>query len=142
MTGPPAPNPCASCPYRRDVPSGIWAANEYAKLPDYDGPTWTQRAALFLCHQSERDSDQARLCAGWVGCHGGDELLALRIAGSVGSMTREDVRASMRYTTKVPLFDSGSEAAAHGMRDIEEPGEQASEMIQKIVGRRPDVRFR
>ncbi|MFD7961193.1 DUF6283 family protein [Streptomyces zaomyceticus] len=41
---PPAPRPCASCPYRRDVPSGVWSRGDYVKLPLYDGPTWTQPA--------------------------------------------------------------------------------------------------
>lgn len=141
MTGPPAPNPCGSCPYRRDVPSGVWSADEYAKLREYDGPTWSQPPSLFLCHQHERDSGQERLCAGWVGCHGGDELLALRLAGSSRAMTADDVRASMRYTTPVPLFNSGTEAAEHGMRDIEEPGEEANRVIEKIVNRRSDVNY-
>lgn len=31
MTGPlrPRPRPCRSCPYRRDCPSGVWAAETY-----------------------------------------------------------------------------------------------------------------
>lgn len=24
--------PCETCPYRRDVPSGVWSADEYRKL--------------------------------------------------------------------------------------------------------------
>lgn len=56
-------------------------------------------------------------------------------------MTAADVRASMRYTTTVPLFDSGAEAAEHGMRDIEEPSEEASRVIEKIVNRRSDVNY-
>jgi hypothetical protein len=47
----PASNPCGSCPYRRDVPSGVWDAAEYEKLPRYDGPMADQPARLFLCHQ-------------------------------------------------------------------------------------------
>ena len=60
--------PCPSCPYRRDVPSGIWDASEYDKLPGYDGDVPDQLTAgafgLFHCH-----SQQENLCAGWVGCH-------------------------------------------------------------------------
>jgi hypothetical protein len=33
---PPAPKPCESCPYRKDVPSGVWSEGEYRKLPQYD----------------------------------------------------------------------------------------------------------
>lgn len=139
--GPPAPNPCPSCPYRRDVPSGVWSTREYEKLPQYDGPTWEQSPRLFQCHQNERESNQARLCAGWVGCHGGEELLALRIAASNRTMAEDHIRASMRYTTTVPLWPSGAAAAEHGTRDIDHPSEAASEMIEKISGRRTDVEF-
>lgn len=59
----PAPSPCSSCPYRRDVPSGLWGANEYAKLRDYDNPTWAQPPGIFQCHQTGADDDKARLCA-------------------------------------------------------------------------------
>nr|WP_239003987.1 DUF6283 family protein [Nocardia panacis] len=66
--GPPAPRPCASCPYRRDVPSGIWHESEYNKLRSYDLDTAYQPTALFECHQTEPDTPAARMCAGWVGC--------------------------------------------------------------------------
>jgi hypothetical protein len=39
----------------------------------------------------------------------------------------------MQYTTDVPLFASGAEAAAHGMRDYEHPGERAEATIRKII---------
>jgi hypothetical protein len=39
-----AARPCASCPYRKDVPSGIWAAHEYTKLLAYDGDILDQLA--------------------------------------------------------------------------------------------------
>jgi hypothetical protein len=32
MTSGPRKTPCASCPYRRDCPSGVWSEDEYAKL--------------------------------------------------------------------------------------------------------------
>lgn len=143
MTLPPAPNPCGSCPYRRDVPSGIWAASEYSKLIDYDQDLPFQPPGIFLCHQQDRDSEQSRLCAGWVGCHGGKNLLGVRLAGSAfGTMTDEDVAETVGYNTPVPLFGSGAEAAAHGMRDIECPDELAERAIEKIVGRRGDVKFK
>lgn len=130
----PAPRPCESCPYRRDVPSGIWHADEYRKLPCYDRPTYDQPVGLFQCHQNGQDSDQARLCAGWVAVHG-QELLALRLAIASG---RVDPSA-MDYTTPVPLFASGTEAAEHGLRDIDRPGTAAHDLMAKIADRRPDV---
>ena len=70
----PAKNPCGSCPYRRDVPSGVWDESEYHKLPEFDKPTAEQPPRVFMCHQ-----DNDRLCAGWVACHDMDESLGFRI---------------------------------------------------------------
>lgn len=112
------PRPCPSCPYRRDVPSGIWDASEYDKLPMFDGSTEDQlnagAFALFHCH-----STPAKLCAGWVGCHDMDENLAVRMNA------RNLDPAVYEYSSPVPLFDSGAEAAAHGMRDLATPGPEA-----------------
>lgn len=138
-TQPPAPRPCASCPYRQDVPSGIWAASEYAKLPAYDEPTFAQPARLFLCHQHDRADDRARVCAGWAGCHDGDHLLALRVAVSSGEITVETADTIRDYASPVPLFTSGTEAAAHGMREIRSPGPDACTAIDKISRQRTDI---
>lgn len=134
----PAPRPCQSCPYRRDVPSGVWAASEYAKLGAYDRDTAAQPAEMFLCHQNPPESAQSRLCAGWVGCHG-DQLLALRLAGARRDLPPEVVRAAMNYISPVPLFESGAAAARHGVRDLVAPGQPASAVIDAIVRRRPDM---
>mgnify|MGYP000989402522 CR=1 FL=1 len=91
----PSRQPCGSCPYRRDVASGIWAASEYAKLTAYDADTPFQPPNLFLCHQTAAEDHRARLCAGWVGCHGPD-LLALRLAATTGQLATTDVRALTR----------------------------------------------
>ena len=68
------PVPCGSCPYRKDVPSGIWAKSEYDKLPRYDGETWEQDPKAFMCHQRD-----GCLCGGWLACHSPRHLLALRL---------------------------------------------------------------
>jgi hypothetical protein len=140
MTLRPAPKPCRSCPYRLDVLSGIWDADEYAKLPQYDGETWEQPHGMFQCHQNERDDAQARVCAGWAGCHDTDNLMALRLAGAFGTMADDELRATIDYSTDVPLFASGAEAAAHGMADIDHPSPDAIRLVGKIIRRRPDVR--
>lgn len=125
MGKPTAPKqPCGSCPYRRDVPSGIWEAAEYNKLPGYDGETWEQSPALFMCHQHD-----GKLCAGWLACHGAYELLALRINAPVDP-------AVYSYSSPVPVFNSGAEARAHGLRDIESVGVQAARMIDGLVRKR------
>lgn len=132
----PAPRPCESCPYRIDVPSGIWAPEQYAKLIAYDRPTWDQPPNLFLCHQTTADDGRARLCAGWVGCRG-SELLALRLPGS--SLTDDDLAAARRYVSAIPLFPNGTAAANHGLRETDNPSPKARRMIDKLVLRRPDI---
>ncbi|MFD9062708.1 DUF6283 family protein [Kitasatospora purpeofusca] len=136
---PPAPRPCDSCPYRRDVPSGIWATEEYDKLRAYDAPTGEQPQAVFLCHQNDADSASSRICAGWAGCHSAD-LLAPRIAVLTGQMDQPTYQAVTTYTTPVPLFTSGTEAAEHGRAEIDRPGAAADHLIGKILRVRQDVR--
>ena len=134
--GLPAPRPCASCPYRRDAPSGVWAAEEYAKLARYDAETMLQPIDLFLCHQHDPDAARARICAGWLGCHGGDELAAVRWATAAGHITAEDSATVRTYASPVPLFGSGAEAAAHGLAALDTPGPVARQAIGKIERRR------
>lgn len=122
----PAKAPCGSCPYRRDVPSGVWAASEYAKLKLYDGQGWIQHVYAFLCHQRD-----GHLCAGWVGCHGPRNLLALRILEALGKLDP----STFDYVSPVPLFGSGAEAAEHGMAELEEPGTQARRLVGKLEKR-------
>jgi len=117
--------PCPSCPYRRDVPSGIWAEGEYAKLPAYDLGTIGQAEAgafaPFCCHSSPD-----LLCAGWAGTHDMAENLALRLS-------RKDIDpAAYDYVSPVPLFGSGTEAAEHGVRDLERPGARALAQMAKL----------
>ena len=112
---PPA-RPCASGPYRCDVPSGIWAAQKYDKLAGYDGPTWTQSRELFLCHQ--RDGHP---CSGWLACHGARDLLALRLHPADPS--------AKHYFTDVLVFGSGREALA-------QPGAAAERMIRSLLSKR------
>lgn len=125
MTRCPAKSPCVSCPYRCDVPSGVWAEEEYVLLPLYDGPLWTQPPSVFMCHQQNR-----RICAGWAGCHDMIENLGMRLIAE--HMTREDIDATVDYVSPVPLFGSGAEAARHGMAEILEPGARAREMIRAL----------
>lgn len=140
--GPPAPRPCASCPYRRDVPSGVWAPEEYQKLPAYDRDTMGQPPQVFLCHQAGRGDDRARVCAGWAGCHDTGNLLALRFAAITGSMAPESVGATLDYESPVPLFSSGAEAARHGLAEVDRPGEHAARAMAKIARRRGDLKLR
>jgi hypothetical protein len=132
MTYQPRKNPCISCPYRQDVESGIWDAEEYDKLPKYDGEIIEQvmsdAGSLFMCHQTGEE-----ICSGWLG-HREEpvDLFAVRIGISKGKLDP----SVNDYTTSVPLFSSGSRAAEHGKRDILSPSERASDLIDKIVKKR------
>lgn len=107
------------------MPSGIWELSEYEKLPQYDLPTPQQPMGMFLCHQQD-----GRACAGWVGVTDMDHCLALRLAASTGSV--EDASAFLDYTTPVDLFLSGGEAAAHGVREINDPSPKAQVSMKKL----------
>ena len=120
----PRRRPCATCPYRRDVPSGIWSPAEYRKLPEYDGEMARQSCKVFLCHQGT-----GPLCAGWVATHGPENLLAVRIGISIDAVSPE----VLGYTTSVPVFTTGAEAAAHGMSNIDDPAPEACAAIAKIM---------
>jgi hypothetical protein len=126
--------PCRSCPYRRDVPSGVWAADEYDKLPGYDGTMADQitagAAGLFMCHQQD-----GKLCAGWVGCHGPDNLAALRLLDLNSDRTTVDPSV-WTYESPVPLFASGAAAQAHGKRAIRRPGKAAVRTIGRLMRKR------
>lgn len=131
MSACPAKRPCGSCPYRRDVPSGVWADEEYAKLPPYDQPTHEQPMAAFFCHQQD-----GRLCAGWVAVHDMVESIGLRLAVLAGHVDADDLDAILDYETDVPLFASGAEAAEHGRREVDVPGAQAVRTIQRLERKR------
>lgn len=126
----PRKNPCASCPYRKDVPSGIWAESEYDKLPKYDGdiPEQAMNAPesvkLFSCHQTD-----GHLCSGWVANTGDPaDKLAIRLGLSSGLLDPSIID----YTTDTALFATGAEAAEHGKRDIENPNITQHKAVQKI----------
>jgi len=123
-------SPCHSCPYRRDVPGGVWAENEYEKLPLYDGSLVDQLVSgatgVFLCH-----AQPGRLCAGWVGTHDMTNNLAVQVAATVGGAKIDPM--IFTYTSPVPLFASGAEAAAHGLSSIENPSAEAKDRIALLL---------
>jgi len=117
--------PCSACPYRRDVPSGLWAAHEYDKLRDYDKPTPEQPWQVFMCHATPE-----HYCHGWAVVHtsrGNDrDLLALRVHGYP-----EIPEAG------VPLFACGNDAADWGQADINDPSDEAKDTMQRLVRKYP-----
>ena len=131
MSAPKAPKvPCGTCPYRKDVPSGVWAANEYEKLPQYDGEIIEQLfkggTTLFMCHQNS-----GRLCGGWLQTHGTGNLLAIRLQSIDPS--------AYGYTSKVEVFASGAEACAHGIAEIDGPSPAAKRKVAGLMKKRGDL---
>lgn len=118
--------PCGTCPYRRDVPGGIWAKEEYEKLPAYDADMWMQPRAVFMCHQQD-----GCMCGGWLMVHG-DHSLALRMAA-----INDHLDSSVwNYGPDVEVFASGAEAAAHGIAGIADPSPAARRKIDGLVKQR------
>jgi hypothetical protein len=119
---------CQVCPYRRDVPSGVWAAVEYEKLAEYDRETAQQPPSFFGCHATPE-----HICHGWAVVHGrqgpGHELLGLRLLAAIGEwdMSNEIPPEG------TPLFSSGGEACEHGKRDIENPSPEALRAVRRLA---------
>lgn len=123
-------NPCSACPYRCDVPSGVWAADEYDKLRSYDNPTGDQPFAVFACHATPE-----HLCNGWAVVHSNRgheyDLLALRLHGD----------PPIPETT-VELWASGNIAADHGQADIAHPTVEARQTAARLTRKFPRLRER
>jgi Family of unknown function (DUF6283) len=126
---------CTACPYRRDVPSGVWAASEYDKLADYDGETFDQPVGVFHCHATTEF-----ICHGWAVVHGRQEhdLLGLRLLAGMGGF---DFAQLDEVEEHAPLFSSGAEAAEHGKRDIKNPSAAAKEVVRRLGDKYERLRF-
>jgi hypothetical protein len=123
-------SPCVSCPYRKDVPSGIWASQEYDKIEQYDAPTFAQPRGVFMCHQQDES-----LCRGWLDCHG-DSLLSVRMACSTGLLDETQVVEALVVGPSVPVFATAKEASKHGRKAIARPGPKAQALMDKILSQR------
>ena len=121
-------SPCSTCPYRRDVPSGLWHSEEYEKLRKYDDDVGGGVPSLstFLCHQSNVTGRETA-CKGWLMVH--RDSVAVRLAVIQGKVEFPECFEP----TNVPLFGSGGEAADHGEREIENPGEKAVSAAERLL---------
>ena len=129
-------SPCASCPYRKDVQSGLWAAEEYDKLPVFDKDyldDGTPVLQQFLCHQTNVVGHKL-MCRGWVATH--REGIAVRLAMIEGTLDPDEVYQDC----PVPLFASGAEACEHGLREIEKPSLRAKKKVAALLKRGEFVR--
>lgn len=134
-TTPPAKNPCGSCPYRKDVPSGVWSQDEYEKLPEYDKDTGYQPGAAFMCHQQN-----GRLCAGWCGTHDMQESFSLRMLIHLGMLRPQNIDEVLNFQTDVPLWGSGQAAHDHGMKKLLHPDADARKVIHKLDSKKGRTR--
>lgn len=116
--------PCASCPYRRDTPPGVWAAEEYRKLPAWD--QWFGGGGVFLCHHSTV-VERKTVCRGWLVVHG-DNMIARLTAMNGVELTEENQKM-----TQQPLYRSGAEACRAGLRGVQKPKADAVQVIQKLT---------
>lgn len=56
--------PCASCPYRREVPLARWSLEEYERLKEQDAMPF---GAMFDCHGGGKlPKEQRAPCIGWL----------------------------------------------------------------------------
>lgn len=118
-------SPCQFCPYRKDVPSGVWDESEYRKLPPYDAATSSQPPGIFMCHARE-----AEMCRGWFDCHDRDESLSLRLAITLGIVDRDHL---LDPVSSVPLHESGALACEFGLRDIDDPSPAAMRAMESLA---------
>lgn len=105
----------------------MWHPEEYAKLLAYDRDTGDQPPGAFHCHTQD-----GTICAGWLGYHDPYDLLAVRLGVLQGSLDP----SCYDYTTDVPLWATGAEAAKHGLAEVAEPGPDAVEIMTKVLRRR------
>ena len=120
------PSPSSACPYRCEVPPGVWAAEEYEKLRGFDDNT---EFGTFLCHHTPAIG-QKTVCRGWLTVHA--ESVAVRLAVARGLVT-DDERYGLVWE---PLYGSGNEAADAGLSGVAEPEEAAQRMMARLVRQR------
>jgi len=120
------PEPCSSCPYRRDTPPGIWDREEYDKLPAWDDEK-NMAAGAFLCHQGQRQF----LCRGWSEVHHRNwavRIALLQCAPPPGGWK----------PCAAPLYETGAKARLAGLRGIKKPGKAARQTIAKLIKARAE----
>lgn len=122
---------CSSCPYRCDVPSGVWASATYDMLIPYDEPTQYQPIGPFMCHATPD-----HYCHGWAVVGQSQprdhHLLALRMFPPDDGVIPE---------ARTPLFGSHTEAAEHGKREVDNPSDEAKELANRLVGKYDRLRW-
>jgi len=74
--------PCAECPWRCDVPIGIWPVERFISLAN---TAYDMNIGIFACHKSAED--HPTVCAGFL-ARGADHNLTIRRAYMTGKLER------------------------------------------------------
>ena len=123
------PNPCSSCPYRKDVPPGVWHETEYVKLLEYSPDPFSDQLPFlgtFLCHQTNATGRET-VCKGWLWVE--RESLAVRL----GMMQRDEFAPEEVYRKpQVELYETGAAACAAGLSGIEAPSPAARRLMDRL----------
>ena len=101
--------PCAECPWRRDVPTGHFPPERFLALAH---TAYDCSFVQFACHLSAENSP--RTCAGFL-LRGAEHNLAVRIKKSLSQIDP----ACLRETT--PLYDSYRQMAVANGVDPDDP---------------------
>ena len=126
-----APGPCGSCPYRRDVPPGVWHPDEYEKLRGYDEGGLA--LGIFLCHQTNATGRET-VCRGWLTV--ASDSIAVRLGLARGLLTT----AMRDALVDVDLYPNGAEAAEAGMAGVDDPTPETRLMISRLIRKRAGTR--
>ena len=126
-----APRGCSTCPYRRDVPPGIWEREEYEKLRMFDRDVSrmedpTPALAIFLCHQTPMTGVET-LCRGWLSTH--RDSVAVRLGVTMNKIDPDlipDEEESLYYS-------SGTEACEAGIAHVDDPPPEAVRASSKLL---------
>jgi len=131
---------CATCPYARTTPSGVWARDEYEKLRTYDegGGELTEwpdgskhvvpALATFHCHQ-EAVTKVDTVCRGWLSVH--RDSVAVRLACVDGRIDPNDVPREVESE----YYATGAAAADAGEADISSPSPTARKAVDRLASK-------
>jgi hypothetical protein len=121
------PEPCNTCPYRKDTPPGIWHQEEYKKLPRFDDDSVI---AIFMCHNAGPKDNNNTVCRGWLSVHA--DSISVRLEILRGRITPKQAYAKI----KTSLYATGKQACAAGLKGYKRPSKRAIAAAQKIVNTR------
>jgi hypothetical protein len=92
-------NPCPECPWRKDVPTGVFPADAFRTSAN---TACDASVRIFACHMSGTEAPLA--CAGFL-LQNADNNIAVRIASSMGRFDPDQV------SSRAPLYDNYREMA-------------------------------